>query len=187
MNPMPRTAQDYIQDLQAAREYGRDPRDNREYGREIYGREARQQENRDPRRIREYPENRYGERMPGNRPQRPAEPEKRHPLLWVVTTLLVIAGFLLTAVLAMPEDSGIRKEAAEIARKITAPVQGMLEKKKEEPAGIFAFTVTGNDKASAPADVIFSVTTDRSVESLRLVDEIGRPPGWTTRKTPSGP
>ncbi len=173
MNPMPRTAQDYIQDLQAAREYGRDPRDNREYGREIYGREARQQENRDPRRIREYPENRYGERMPGNRPQRPAEPEKRHPLLWVVATLLVIAGFLLTAVLAMPEDSGIRKEAAEIARKITAPVQGMLEKKKEEPAGIFAFTVTGNDKASAPADVIFSVTTDRSVESLRLVDEDG--------------
>ena len=138
-------------------EYGRparNPRTAQDYVRDIrsaqeYGRDPRQ---RDPR---------AGLRM------------KKHPVLWLIAALLVIIGLALIVILAMPEDNTVRAKAGEIAEGVISPIENLLAAKNPEAEKITAFTVTGNEKTTAPADVIFSVTTGSAVKELRLADEDG--------------
>lgn len=140
------------------------------YGREIYSREAHERNQGDPRTVRNIQGDRYGYRLPEDRDP----PEgKRHPVLWAVTVLLLAVGLAAVILLSLPKNDSIRKQASEAVGNITAPLEDLLARKNIEPARIDAFTVTGNEKTTAPTDVIFSVTTDRSVNSLRLVDEDG--------------
>ncbi len=147
-----------------------DPRYSREYGREIYSREAHERDPRDPRSIRNIQELQYGGRQAESR-----EPGsgRNHPVLWIITALLLIAGLAAVILLSLPADNSLRKQAAEAVGNVTAPLENLLERKNADPARIDAFTVTGNEKSTAPTDVIFSVTTDTSVNRLRLVDEDG--------------
>ncbi len=140
------------------------------YGREIYSREAHERNMADPRTIRNIQEDRYGYRLPEDRDPPQSD---RHPALWAVTALLLAIGLAAVILLSLPKNDSIRKQASEAVGKITAPLENLLAQKNIEPARIDAFTVTGNEKTTAPTDVIFSVTTDRSVNSLRLVDEDG--------------
>ena len=149
MNLSPRTAQEYTRDIRTAQEHSRDPRSTREI-----------------------PDNRYSAlRMDDRLPERQG---RRHPVMWGLTTALLVIGLLLVIFLALPEGNGIRDKAADVARTVTNPVKGFLEK-KEEPIRIDSFSVTGNEgKPTAPIDVIFSATTDKTVTNLRLTDEDGR-------------
>ncbi len=147
-----------------------DPRYAREYGREIYSREAHERDPRDPRRIRNLQEMRYGGRQAENREVRSG---RRHPVLWIITALLLVAGLAAVILLALPTDNSLRQQAADAAGKVAAPLENLLERKNSDPVRIDTFTVTGNEKTTAPTDVIFSVTTDTSADRLRLVDEDG--------------
>lgn len=196
-NPHPRTAQDYIQDLRNAQEYGREPRGQQEYGRgaqeygrgaygrETYGREARGRETygrevygerdsygrdpRDPRRIGVMPEARYATRTAPES----EKPAKKSPAMWILTAVLLLIGAAIVLVMSLPKDNAIRTNAEGIAKSVTAPVENLLNPQKKEPARIDAFSVKGNEKVTAPADVIITVTTDSGTEDLRLVDEDG--------------
>ena len=140
------------------------------YGREIYSREAHVRDPRDPRNIPNMQDGRYGVRLPGDR-ELPAG--KKHPVLWAVTAVLLVAGLATVILLSMPKDSDLRKQASETVGKLTAPLENALEKKNGESNGIETFIVTGNETVTAPADVIFAVTADSSVKNVRLVDEDG--------------
>ncbi len=148
MNLNPRTSQEYAQDIRTAQDYGRDPR-----------------------KAREIPDSRYSAlRMDDRLPERQG---RRHPVMWGLTTALLVIGLILMIFLALPEGSGIREKAADLARTVTSPVKDLLEK-KAEPIRIDTFSVTGNEgKSTAPVDVIFSATTDKTVTNLRLTDEDG--------------
>ena len=150
--------------IQAAREA------RKAYGREIYSREAHEREPENSGNIRNIQGDRYNFRMPGER-----EPGKgrSHPVMWTVTALLLIIGLAAVILLSLPKNNSIRKQASEAVGKITAPLEDVLTRRNTEPARIDTFTVTGNEKATAPTDVFFSVTTDNSVTGLRLVDEDG--------------
>ena len=102
------------------------------------------------------------------------KPEKRHLFLRLVTILLLLAGAVAVLLLSLPEDHTMRTAAAELARKVAEPVENLVKKRFAEPARIDSFKVTGNEKTLAPADVIFAVTTEKSVTALRLVDEDGK-------------
>ena len=141
------------------------------YGRETYSREAHERDPRDPANFRITTESRYGERLSGERNQRGS---RNHPVLWVITSLLLVIGLAAVALLLLPKNNSLRTQASKAVGSITAPLENALLKKNPEPARIEAFSVTGNEKATAPTDVIFSVTTDSSVNRLRLVDEKGK-------------
>ena len=168
MSLSPRGAQDYAQEFLNAQDYGRNTRGN---GRETGGRQAYERDPREIGRVRAFPEDRYGVRMPEEQ-QEPVQ--ERHPVMWSVTALLLVIGLALAALLSLPEDNTLRVQAEGAAKSIAGPVQSLLGRKGPEAARIDDFKVTGNEKTTAPTDVIFSVTTDSSVESLRLVDEDGR-------------
>ena len=170
MNLHPRTARDEARELQAPREYGRDAGNGRAYGREVYGQEEYEMKTRNPGKIRAYPGNRYGLLPEERKPQ----PAKRHPVMWMLTALLLVIGLALVVLLSLPEDHTVRRQAENAAKTIAEPVAELLNRKNREPDRIRTFNVTGNEKATAPTDVIFSVTTDSSVEDLRLTDEDGR-------------
>ena len=140
------------------------------YGREIYSREAHERNQGNPPAVRNFQGDRYGYRLPEDRD--PAG-SGRHPVLWTITVLLLVIGLAAVVLMCLPKNDSIRKQASEAVGKVTAPLEELLARKNIEPARIDAFTVTGNEKTTAPTDVIFSVTTDRSVSSLRLVDEDG--------------
>ncbi len=154
------------QGSQNARVYGREA-----YGRELYSREAYEKTPGDPRNIRTEQEGPYGIRLPEDR--KPGTGRK-HPVMWAVTALLLLVGLATVILLSLPKNNLLRKQASEAAGNITAPLENLLERKNQDPVRIDTFSVTGNEKATAPADVIFSVTTDSSVNSLRLVDEDDR-------------
>lgn len=116
-------------------------------------------------------ENRFAPRRAEERP--PFRQVKRHPILWTITTLLLAAGLAAVLLLILPEDHFLRASAAEIVRKITVPVEEILTQRTVEPARIDNFTVTDNERVTAPVEVIFSVTTESSISNLRLVDEDG--------------
>ena len=175
MNLNPRTAQEYVRDIRNAQEYGRESSGRDVYsGREIYGREPR-----DPRRIGVMPEVQFGNRMPAEQPSRP---QKSHKLSRILASVLLVIGLLLTGLLCLPKENGLRRTAEDAARSVAAPVENLVNRKDKEPLRIDAFSVTGNEKVTAPADVIFSVTTESKAGSLRLVDEDGNEvPVQTTR------
>ena len=97
---------------------------------------------------------------------------RKHPLLAVLAGVLVVIGILIGVLQLLPKDSGVRQAAEGIAKTVTKPVESLLGQ-QEEPAKILAFSVTGNEKVTAPADVLFTVTTDTAVKELRLTDEDG--------------
>ena len=175
MNMNPRTAQEYVRDIRNAQEYGREPSE-----RDVYsGRDAYSREPRDPRRIGVMPEAKFGSRMAADEPPRPP---KSHKLSRILAAVLLVIGLLLTALLCLPKDNGLRKAAENAAKGVAGPVEDLVNRKNREPLRIIAFSVTGNDKVTAPADVIFSVTTESKAGSLRLVDEESREvPVQTTR------
>ena len=72
---------------------------------------------------------RYGVRFPGEQ-ERTAG--KKHPLLWAVTAVLLVAGLATVILLSMPKDSDLRKQASETVGKLTAPLENALEKKNGE-------------------------------------------------------
>jgi hypothetical protein len=144
-----------------------DPRRMREAGREAYGREiySREAHERGP-----YQEGRTGIRLPEDREPLP---DDRHPGLWILTAVLLVIGLALIVLLSLPKNNSVRIKAADAVRVVTSPIENLVERKKQEPARIDGFTVSGNEKATAPADVLFSVTTGTAVDRLRLVDEDG--------------
>ena len=145
MNLPPRTSQEYVQDIRTAQEH---------------------------RGLREIPDSRYSVLRMDDR--LPEQHGRRHPVMWGLTTLLLVVGLLLVIFLALPEGNGLRERAADLARTVTSPVKGLLEK-KAEPIRFEAFSVAGNEgRSTAPVDVIFSATTDKTVTNLRLTDEDGR-------------
>ena len=149
------------------------PKDSRMPEQRIRGQRIAPERMQGQRPIREYPENRYETPAPEDRKTKPAE--QRHTVLHVITAVLLVIGLALAVVAAMPENNSMRQQATEIARKVGDPIQKILGGKTAEPARVESFSVTGNEKVTAPVDVIFAVTTDKSVETLRLVDEDGRP------------
>ncbi len=114
--------------------------------------------------------NRFGARMPEEQPRMK---EKRHPVLTVLTLMLLAVGLTLIVLLALPKDHSLRSRAEDAARTIAQPVEKLLEPKREA-ARVFSFSVTGNERNNTSTDVIFSVTTESAVTSLRLVDEDGQ-------------
>ena len=182
-----RTAQESAQELRKVRKYDREGRDGsgrqmygresrdrngrESYGRDIYSREAHERDPRDPRNLRMMQEGRYGIRMPGER-----EPErsKSHPVMWTITALLLIVGLAAVILLSLPEGNSLRMKATDAVGAVTGPVEDLLERTNRGPARIESFTVTGQEKTTAPADVVVSVMTDTSVSKVRLVDEDGR-------------
>lgn len=148
MNLNPRTAQEYVQDIRSAQEYGQAPQDPR-----------------DPRLSRNGGAGRHTAEL------QPVRQPKRKTGLWILTAILLLAGLALIVVMGLPEENAIRMRAAEIAEKVAEPAKSLLGARTEVPAQIRAFTVTGSDLTAAPADVIFSVTTDNTVRELRLADE----------------
>jgi len=157
-----RPASDSGRNPRAASDSGRNPRTAQDYVRDLRSAQEYGRDPRDPRPM--------GARLPEDRPPRRA---KRQPLIWILTGLLLAAGVLLVVVMNLPEDNALRVKASEIAGSIAAPVQGIFGKNDANTQRITAFTVTGNEKTTAPADVIFSVTTDSAVRQLRLADEDG--------------
>ena len=151
-----RTAQENDRTDRPVREPVRNPRTAQEYVRDI---RSAQEYGRDPRQAGVQPGNRPAGRM------------KRHRALWIVTAVLLLVGLALVVILSLPEDNALRVKAGEIAGGVVSPVQGLLGGKDANAEMITAFSVTGNEKTTAPADVIFSVTTDSSVKELRLADE----------------
>ena len=150
--------------------YGREARGREVYGRDPYGeRDPYSRESRDPRRIGVMPEARYASRMPQQEPA--ARPPKKSPVMWILTALLLLVGAGLILVMTLPKDNNIRTSAEGIAQNLTAPVQNLLNPQKAEPPRIDAFSVKGNEKVTAPADVIITVTTSSGTDDLRLVDE----------------
>ena len=144
-----------------------DPRRLREAGREVYGRDiySREAHERGP-----LQEGRTGIRLPEDRE---LLTDDRHPGLWILTALLLVIGLAVIVLLSLPKNNSVRIKAADAVRVVTAPIENLVERKKQEPARIDGFTVTGNEKATAPADVLFSVTTGTAVNDLRLIDEDG--------------
>ena len=152
-------------DFRSAGEYSREG-----YGRDIYSREAHVRDPRDPRNIPNMQDGRYGVRLPGDRDVPAA---KKHPVLWGITALLLVVGLAAVILLLLPKDSTLRDQASDTVGKLTAPLETLLENKSKEFPGIQTFSVTGNETDTAPADVIFAVTTDSTVKNVRLVDEEG--------------
>lgn len=144
-----------------------DPRRLREAGREVYGRDiySREAHERGP-----LQEGRTGIRLPEDRE---ILTDDRHPGLWILTALLLVIGLAVIVLLSLPKNNSVRIKAADAVRVVTSPIENLVERKKQEPARIDGFTVTGNEKATAPADVLFSVTTGTAVNDLRLIDEDG--------------
>ena len=155
MNLNPRTASDYVRDIRNAQEYGRNP-----------AAQPQQQSRGD-----------FGAStmLPEDQPIRDRRKKyaQKHPVTWVIVGILLVIGLALTILLSLPEDNSIRKTAADAARTITQPIQGFLEK-REAPVRIETFDVTGDEETIAPADVIITVTTDKSIVDLRLADEEDR-------------
>ena len=119
-------------------------------------------------RVREYPEYSYtASRQDSTGPVR-GEPRRITPLHILVIGLVVI-GLILAALLALPAGSELRERAA-------AAVQAMLGGEKKEASGITGFIVTGDQGQTAPADVTFSITANKNVRDVRLVDEAGVSP-----------
>ena len=154
---------------QGLRDSGRSNRVN--YGREIYSREAHERDLRDPGIFRIPQEERRGARLPEDRNQRGS---RSHPVMWTITLLLLVIGLTAVVLLQLPKNNSLRMQASKTVGNLVIPLENVLLKKNPEPARIEAFSVTGNENGTAPADVIFSVTTDSSVNRLRLVDESGR-------------
>lgn len=149
-----RGEQEYARTARAPQDYTRNPRTAQDYVRDI--RNA-QEYGRDPRQPRESANFKT----------------KKHPMLWIIAAVLVVIGIALVVILSMPEDNAIRMKAGEIAGSVVSPVENLLSSKDTEAEKITAFSVTGNEKTTAPADVIFSVTTGSAVKDLRLTDEDG--------------
>ena len=174
MGMNPRAAQEYAQDPLRNREPGQPARRDREqeraiYGRKIYGQETYSREPRNPESIRAIQAGRNQARPSGDGGRGRV---KRHPVLTVTACLLLVIGLLLAVLLILPKDNTLRTGAENIAKTVTEPVTNLLNR---QPKEISAFTVTGNERTTAPADVIFSVTTDNTVKELRLADEDGVP------------
>lgn len=160
------------QDRGQYREFGQPARREQEqaaYGRKIYGQESYSREPRNPEKIRAFPATRNQIHSPE---ENSFEREKRHPVLTLISWLLLAIGLLLVVLLILPKDNSIRTGAENIAKTVTGPVTNLLNREPEE---ISTFTVTGNERTTAPADVIFSVTTNNTVKALRLADEDGQP------------
>ena len=132
-----------------AQDYVRDIRNAQEYGRDP----------RDPRRTETGP--------------RPAVRARRHPVQWAVAALLVLVGLVLAVIAGLPEDNPLREGIGKIAGTVVSPVERLFSKTNPDAEKILAFSVTGNERTTAPADVIFSVTTGSAVKELRLTDEDG--------------
>ncbi len=122
-------------------------------------------------RVREYPEYSYAASRPARQESNgPAGVEQRRITpLHILVTILVIAGLALTALLVLPAGSGLREKAA-------AAIQGLLGGEKQEDSGITGFNVFGDQGLTAPADVTFSITANKNVRDVRLVDESGESP-----------
>ena len=122
-------------------------------------------------RVREYPEYSYAASRPARQESTgPAGAEQRRITpLHILVTILVIAGLALTALLVLPAGSGLREKAA-------AAIQGLLGGEKQEDSGITGFNVFGGQGLTAPADVTFSITANKNVRDVRLVDESGESP-----------
>ena len=122
-------------------------------------------------RVREYPEYSY---MP-SRPVRQeiAEPvrgeQKRITSLHILVIVLLIAGLILTALLALPAGNDLRQKAA-------GAIQGLFGGEKKAASGITGYLVTGEQGQTAPADVTFMITANKNVRDVRLVDETGVAP-----------
>ena len=144
-----------------------DPRKLREAGREVYGRDIYSREAHERGALQD---GRGRIRLPEDRESPQGD---RHPGLWIITAVLLVIGLAVIVLLSLPKNNSIRMQAADTVRVATVPIENLLEQKKQEPARIVGFTVTGNEKATAPADVLFSVTTGTAVNSLRVVDEDG--------------
>ena len=169
-------------------EYGRPVRGEQEYSRaaraeQEYGRPARPAQEgarvRNPRTAQDYVRDirsaqEYGRdpRLMGPGDRAPVR-AKKHPVLWMIAGLLVLIGLALIVINTLPEDNGVRMRTGEFAAKVISPVENLFGKKTPENEKITAFSVTGNEKTTAPADVIFSVTTGSAVKELRLTDEDG--------------
>lgn len=122
-------------------------------------------------RVREYPEYSYAASRPARQESTgPAGAEQRRITpLHILVTILVIAGLALTALLVLPAGSGLREKAA-------AAIQSLLGGEKQEDSGITGFNVFGDQGLTAPADVTFSITANKNVRDVRLVDESGESP-----------
>ena len=122
-------------------------------------------------RVREYPEYSYAASRPARQESTgPAGAEQRRITpLHILVTILVIAGLALTALLVLPAGSGLREKAA-------AAIQDLLGGEKQEDSGITGFNVFGDQGLTAPADVTFSITANKNVRDVRLVDESGESP-----------
>ena len=122
-------------------------------------------------RVREYPEYSYSASRPARQESTgPVHAEQRRITpLHILVTVLVIAGLALTALLVLPAGNGLREKAA-------AAIQGLLGGEKQEASGITGFIVTGDQGLTAPADVTFSITANKNVRDVRLVDESGKSP-----------
>ena len=166
MSMPPRNVQENERPARTEQEYGRTTRSAQEYGRYPNPRTAEDYV-RDIRSAQEYG------REPGAPREMPVR-VKRHPVPWIIALLLVLAGLALVVVLSLPEDNALRERAGAIAGSVVSPVENLLGAKDPEAERITAFSVTGNEKTTAPADVIFSVTTGSAVKELRLADEDGK-------------
>ncbi len=162
MAPGPRIRQD----SPTPRKYSREI-----YGRQMYSREAHERDAKDPAGFRFTAEGPQGSRLSGGK--KPKD-RKSHPVMWTVTSLLLVIGLAAVILLLLPKTNSLRTQASKAVGNLTAPLENALLKKNPEPARIDSFSVAGNEKVTAPTDVIFSVTTDSSVNRLRLVDEKGR-------------
>ena len=162
MAPGPRIRQD----SPTPRKYSREI-----YGRQMYSREAHERDAKDPAGFRFTAEGPQGSRLSGGK--KPKD-RKSHPVMWTITSLLLVIGLAAVILLLLPKTNSLRTQASKAVGNLTAPLENALLKKNPEPARIDSFSVAGNEKVTAPTDVIFSVTTDSSVNRLRLVDEKGR-------------
>ncbi|MCR5296766.1 MAG: PQQ-binding-like beta-propeller repeat protein [Clostridiales bacterium] len=130
-------------------------------------------------RVREYPEYRYP-------PQNPVPPVGKNPGtggrkngsggkgILIVLIVLLVAALAAGGVMLLPEDNPIRHGFSSLTGGVRDTVRGLLSKQEPEPPRITEFTVTGDTGLTAPADVTFSVTTEKAVQGIRLTDEDGR-------------
>ena len=135
---------------------------------------------RKPQRVTAYPENRYQQprqqtaEESGRREavRDSAKGKRKRNWLIIPVIILVVIGLIVAAVQLLPDTSVIRQTAADTASKILGGGEGQLPEAAAQ-GKVLSFEVNNNKGLSAPADVTFYITTVKSVEGLRLVDEDG--------------
>ena len=111
-------------------------------------------------------------RYPGRQPIRKnpeAEPRHGRKGLVIAVSALLAIGALMIGLLLVPEDGD------GLLSSLRRSLSGLVGGGRQEPRGVLAFELTGAEGREAPAEIVFTVRTERGVADVRLVGPDGEP------------